>query len=330
MGNITMVEHTQYEPQDPDFSGFGQGSGSSRQRSYAFGRSAKDDFASGESVPLFLSDPDGEPDPSEYDYAESEAPRLRMSISMKILIAVVAAAGVAMMFAMATSDATRDIILSAKASISGMQPMPAEAAQQDALSRQANATKLTANDVQAKDPARWSPANAPQIKAAAQGVAQGTTQGPVIAMAPTRDEISSAYQNAMQSHTPPPTAAPAAPTAAVAAPPVTTAPAAAAPPVAAPPVRQIDPDELAVLMKRAKEMLGAGDIPAARLLLQRAADAQDPTAALMLAQTYDPDVLGTQDVRNINPDPEMARNWYQKAAQLGSTDAQRRLAQLQN
>jgi TPR repeat protein len=98
----------------------------------------------------------------------------------------------------------------------------------------------------------------------------------------------------------------------------------------APPARAVDADELALLMKRAKEMLSAGDIPAARLLLRRAADAQEPTAALMLAQTYDPAILGTQDARNIIPDPETARVWYQKAAQLGSTDAQRRLAQMQN
>jgi TPR repeat protein len=50
----------------------------------------------------------------------------------------------------------------------------------------------------------------------------------------------------------------------------------------------------------------------------------------MLARTYDPDALGTQDIRNIVPDPAMARTWYQKAAQLGSADAQRRIAQLQN
>ena len=51
---------------------------------------------------------------------------------------------------------------------------------------------------------------------------------------------------------------------------------------------------------------------------------------MLLAQTYDPDVLGTQDTRTITPDPATARAWYQKAAQLGSTDAQRRLAQMQN
>ena len=49
----------------------------------------------------------------------------------------------------------------------------------------------------------------------------------------------------------------------------------------------------------------------------------------MLAQTYDPAVLGTQDTRNINTDPALARTWYQRAAQLGSADAQRRLSQLQ-
>jgi TPR repeat protein len=92
----------------------------------------------------------------------------------------------------------------------------------------------------------------------------------------------------------------------------------------------MDPGELANLMQRARGFLTAGDIPAARLLLERAADAQESEAALMLAQTYDPDVIGTRDVRNIIAEPAKARAWYQKAAQLGSADAQRRLAQLPN
>jgi hypothetical protein len=321
-----MVEHNPFGAQDPNFNSYNEDLynedvGTSHRRRYVFGRSAKDDFAGDESVPLFLSDPDGDPDPSEYD---SEPPRRRMSISLKILMAVVFAAGVAMMFAMATSDATRDVIVSAKASISGMQPLPAEAAQ-PAAPPEPKDTKLTASDVQVKDPARWAAPSAPQTAA--------NTSGPVVAMAPSRDVISSAYQNAMQGRAAPP--APVAP-AVAAAPPVTAAPmmaapVAAAPAVAAPPpARAIDAEELALLMKRAKEMLSAGDIPAARLLLRRAADAQEPTAALMLAQTYDPAILGTQDARNIIPDPETARVWYEKAAQLGSTDAQRRLAQLQN
>jgi hypothetical protein len=105
---------------------------------------------------------------------------------------------------------------------------------------------------------------------------------------------------------------------------------AAGAPVAAPPARKLDPDELATLMNRAKILVAAGDISAARLLLERAAEAQEPTAALMLARTYDPDVLRTENVRNIIPDPAMARIWYQRAAQLGSADAQRRLSQWEN
>jgi TPR repeat protein len=112
----------------------------------------------------------------------------------------------------------------------------------------------------------------------------------------------------------------------------TDAPANRAPPTAAPvaaPARKLNPDELAKFMDRAKRLIAAGDISPARLLLERAADAQDPTAALMLARTYDPDVLGAQNSRSINPDPTMARVWYQRAAQLGSADAQRRLSELQ-
>ena len=99
----------------------------------------------------------------------------------------------------------------------------------------------------------------------------------------------------------------------------------------APPLRQrrLDADELAALLKRAKSLIAVGDIAPARLLLERAADAQEASAALMLAQTYDPAVLGTPDMRSITPDPAMARDWYQKAAQLGSVDARQRLAQMQ-
>jgi hypothetical protein len=97
-----------------------------------------------------------------------------------------------------------------------------------------------------------------------------------------------------------------------------------------PPARRLDADELAALLKRAKSLIAIGDIAAARLLLERAADAQEAGAALLLAQTYDPAVLGTPDARSINPDPATARAWYQKAAQFGSLDARRRLAQMQN
>jgi TPR repeat protein len=102
------------------------------------------------------------------------------------------------------------------------------------------------------------------------------------------------------------------------------------PPAVAVPVRRLEADELAALMKRARGLIDIGDIAPARLLLQRAADAQEASAALLLAQTYDPAVLGTPDMRSITPDPAMAREWYEKAAKLGSLDAKQRLAQMQN
>ena len=269
---------------------------------YKFGPSARTDSHPEEPVPLFLSDYDGEPDPSEY-MAPLRKDR-RLSISSRILAGVLATAAVAILFAMFSSDATRDIIVNAKASIAASLPTPYAAAQPDPA-------QLTARDTQLRNPKDSARLSAPG------GQTPGVRSVTTVAVAPTREEITTAYQSALQGR------APAAAPSAAAAPVV-------APPVAAPPARKLDPDELATVLNRAKGFLAAGDIPSARLLLERAADAPDASAALMLARTYDPAVLGTQDARNIIPDPAIARAWYQKAAQLGSSDAQRRLAQLQN
>ena len=307
-----MVEQTHYRSDQSDLNN----EDSQRPRRYAFGRTANTDY--GDSVPLFLSDPDGEPDPEEY--SNGLQPQRRFSLSFKLLMTSAAAACVAVLFAWFTSDATRDVMISAKASIATVLPIPSTAAQAEA-SQAVPSAQLTANDVQlkdpaqTKDPARW-PSPATQANAAPPQPQQ------VASAAPSREEISTAYQSALQSR--PPVAAPAV------VPPQVTAPVAVAPPPPAPQARRMDADELATLMKRAKESLAAGDIPVARLLLERAADGQDASAALMLAQTYDPAVLGTSDVRNITPEPDKAKSWYLRAAQLGSADAQRRLAQTQN
>jgi TPR repeat protein len=282
-----MVERsTHYRSYDPDIDRYDDRDGENvtdhRIRPYRFGQSARTISNSG--MPLFLSDADGEPDPSEYMTPLRRNPRF--SISSRILMGVSAAAAMAIVLAWFSSDATRDIVESAKASIPG----PAAA--------QPGSTQLTAADIQLKDPARLSaPANqTPGVRSVA-----------TVAVAPSRAEITTAYQSALQGRVP-----------------------AAAAPIAAPPARKLDADELATILNRAKGLLTAGDIPPARLLLERAADAQEAGAALLLAQTYDPDVLGTQDIRNITPEPATALAWYQRAAQLGSADAQRRLSQLQN
>jgi hypothetical protein len=321
-----MVEKKHWSD-EPDNESYDQDFASARPKPYAFGRSARNEYSASESVPLFLSDPDGEPEPGEY--ANPLRRHGGASISMRILMGTVAASAVAVLFAWFTSDATRDVLISAKASISTILPIPSAAAQPEVASPPPQApTQLAAHDIQLKDSARWPASGTPSAQASPQATSAPTSGAPaanaqsgaVIAMAPTREDISTAYQNALQSRAAPPADAVA----------VATAPSAAAPQVETPQARHLDPDEVALLMKRAKVLLETGDIPAARLLLRRAADAQEPVAALLLAQTYDPDVLGTQDVRNINPDLAMARNWYEKAAQLGSADAQRRLAQMQN
>jgi hypothetical protein len=264
---------------------------------HKFGQSARTDSHAEDPVPLFLSDYDGEPDPSEY-MTPLRKDR-RGSLSLRILAGVLAIAAVGILFAMFSSDVTRDIIVNAKASIAASLPAPYAATKPDSA-------KLTVSDTQLKNPKDAARVSAPASQTPA--VRSVTT----VAVAPTREEITTAYQSALQSRAPAAAAAPV-----------------AAPPVAASPARRLDADELAALMKRAKGLIAIGDIASARLLLERAADAQEASAALLLAQTYDPAVLGAQDTRSVTPDPAAARIWYQKAAQLGSSDATQRLAQMQ-
>ena len=101
------------------------------------------------------------------------------------------------------------------------------------------------------------------------------------------------------------------------------------PPPKAEPVRavvqRLAPEEVDTLIKRADDFLQIGDIAAARLALRRAASAGNAKAALALGMTYDPTVLAEQGVLGLTPDPDQARSWYQRAAELGSPEAPRRL-----
>jgi hypothetical protein len=95
------------------------------------------------------------------------------------------------------------------------------------------------------------------------------------------------------------------------------------------PAKLLKKEELAILLKKGRYLLSIGDIAPARLLLERAADANDASAAFDLAGTYDPAVLTRSHVSGISPDIAMARMWYEKALNLGHSEAQQRLAQLQ-
>jgi hypothetical protein len=91
---------------------------------------------------------------------------------------------------------------------------------------------------------------------------------------------------------------------------------------------QLDREEVTVLLKRGKDLIASGDIAAARLILKRAADANDVEATLALAATYDPYVLRELKVYSFAADAGMARSWYEKARELGSPTALRRLEML--
>jgi len=91
-------------------------------------------------------------------------------------------------------------------------------------------------------------------------------------------------------------------------------------------VLQLDPAEIATLLKRGQDSLKNGDLVAARLLLHRAAAAGSADGAFMLAQTFDPGVIARIGAVGVTPDPAKAHEWYQKAAQLGSSLATQQLA----
>lgn len=84
--------------------------------------------------------------------------------------------------------------------------------------------------------------------------------------------------------------------------------------------RRIAHDELAALIRRGEEILKTGDTAAARLLLERAAEAGSARAAFLIGTSY-----GTASPGRRPADAEAARSWFQRAADLGSPEAQQRL-----
>ena len=263
--------------------------------SYIRARASRADLPQDDPIPLFLSDPLGAPDPLEF---APTALRSRTKVAYRVAAAGLAISAVAIAAVLFQSD-----LRSLVANIGGH---PADAASGQAAEV---VNPPAARQIPLKDPARVT--NAMLASADKQELPAPST--------PSREAIATAYQSALQAQTqsqaPVQVEAPA---------PV------AAQPAPSEPARTLDADTLAGLMTRARSLIGVGDIAAARLLLERAANAKDATAALLLAQTYDPAVLGTSDARSVTADAAAARDWYQRAATLGSAEARQRLARLSN
>ena len=83
-----------------------------------------------------------------------------------------------------------------------------------------------------------------------------------------------------------------------------------------------------MLLSRATDFFTQGDYAAARPLLQRAAEAGSASAALMLGAIFDPLVVHAIGGMGIKPDTALARQWYEKAVELGSEAASQQLAKL--
>lgn len=103
---------------------------------------------------------------------------------------------------------------------------------------------------------------------------------------------------------------------------------AADPPQPAAQAVTLAPDEIAMLVKRGKDLLASGDISAARLVLQRAAESDSAEAALEFGSTFDPAVIARLGAIGVEADAAKARQWYQKAAALGSNTASQHIANL--
>jgi TPR repeat protein len=82
------------------------------------------------------------------------------------------------------------------------------------------------------------------------------------------------------------------------------------------------------LIERGGLFLQIGDFWAARIMLRRAADAGSAEGALGLGATFDPAVLRQIGALGVAPNLAQARQWYQKAAELGSQEAAHRIERL--
>jgi hypothetical protein len=94
-------------------------------------------------------------------------------------------------------------------------------------------------------------------------------------------------------------------------------------------LRRLATSEIALMVKNGTEFMANGNIGAARMMLQPAAEAGDPVAAFALAETFDPLVLRKLNTKGgITANVGLAQTWYQKAKDLGSAVAPERLERL--
>ena len=79
--------------------------------------------------------------------------------------------------------------------------------------------------------------------------------------------------------------------------------------------------EIAAILARGDALFRKGDLAAARLFYERAADAGDAQAAIRLGETFDPLFLDHAQLRGARGDLGTALSWYRRARDLGAAEA---------
>ena len=77
----------------------------------------------------------------------------------------------------------------------------------------------------------------------------------------------------------------------------------------------------AALYIRGQAAEAKGDISGARRLYGTAAERGNAAAARSLGRLYDPAYLQATAIGGVDPDPVLARSWYERAIKMGDPDA---------
>jgi TPR repeat protein len=80
-------------------------------------------------------------------------------------------------------------------------------------------------------------------------------------------------------------------------------------------------DQADGLVRRAEQLLGAGDVATARILLEEAVKLGSGPAALRLGRSYDPAQAGSLRYADTQTNPDLAKAWYERALALGTQEA---------
>jgi hypothetical protein len=93
----------------------------------------------------------------------------------------------------------------------------------------------------------------------------------------------------------------------------------------------LPPAQEADMLQKGQDYLGRGDVASARMLFEELSAHGSAKGALAMARSYDPNALKEiWIVGTLQPDAEKAKLWYQRASDLGDSDAQGYMKQLES